>query len=118
MPRRLIWSAIPVLPYADVEATLDFYGKLGFALVYTGVDYMTMQRDGLEVHFARAGAHSVGSATTCYLRTPDVDNLRAELVESLQGDVPPVAEMPWRMRELHIVDPYRNLLRFAQPSTE
>ena len=118
MPSRLIWSLIPVLPYSDVDATLAFYGKLGFSLVYAGDQYFTMQRDGLEVHFAREGHHSVGSRTTCYMRSPNVDGLRAELCASLQEDLSPVAEMPWRMRELQVLDPFGNLLRFAQPSTD
>lgn len=118
MPHRLIWSTVPVMAFEDAEATCDFYARLGFSLVYMSQDYLAMQCDGIEMHFARSGTRSVGGPSTCYIRTPDVDRLQAEFVGKLLHDLPEAQEMPWRMRELHLHDPFGNLLRFGQPSTD
>jgi catechol 2,3-dioxygenase-like lactoylglutathione lyase family enzyme len=118
MPHRLIWSILPVLPYENAELTLAFYGRIGFEVAHMSADYIVFQRDGLELHLARPGDLAPPGAASCYLRTPNVDLLHAQFRESLDGEIAAVVDMPWQMRELRLRDPFGNLLRFGQPSSE
>jgi catechol 2,3-dioxygenase-like lactoylglutathione lyase family enzyme len=111
---------IPVLPCGDLDDTLVFYGSLGFFLEYEQTEpdvYVIVQLEGAEIHFF--GYEAVDPASShagCYLRVSDADALHARW--SRLG-LPPegiprlsvIADMPWGMRELHLVDPSGNRVR-------
>ena len=114
--------AIPTLPSRSVEATLEFYRKLGFDGKIWGAPYQyaILTRGTLEIHFF---THSTllpeESSVGCYLRVADVDGLhRAFAAAQLPGkgvprmDAP--EDKPWGMREFAVVDPDGNLLRIGR----
>jgi catechol 2,3-dioxygenase-like lactoylglutathione lyase family enzyme len=84
---QLLISTVPVLPARDMDRTLEYYRRLGFEL------------------YKRFGDD---------IRVRDADALYAEFLQkSVERMIPP-ANKPWLMRELNIVDPDGNLLRFGQ----
>ena len=118
------WSATPILITRDPERSIAFYLRLGFALVaHTPPPeaYLIFRREGLELHFTQVPAdHPSGSDSAVYLRVPDVDALHREwqaLDLPAQGTpcLAPPRDLPWRMREAHLVDPDGHLLRIGQP---
>lgn len=111
----MLSSATPILPARTLHKTLDFYKKLGFHLVgRTGDEYAIIRRDDSEIHFcAHADLDPKLNRSGCYLLVHDVDALAVELsslkVQLLHGP----EDKPWRMRELKLVDPDGNILRFG-----
>lgn len=118
MPHRTIWHSVPVLPFDSRKDTLAFYKQLAFEPTYLGPHYLMLRNEAVELHLARKGHHFVGDATTCYFRSPDVDRLFAGLVIDPAWIISPPEDRAWRMREFHLRDPFGNVLRFGQPSTE
>jgi uncharacterized glyoxalase superfamily protein PhnB len=118
MPHRPIWHSIPVLPFDKRDPTLEFYGRLGFDIGHEDSIYLMLRKDQVEVHLALLGHHFVRGPTTCYFRTPDVDLLFERLEMPEEAIIAMPQDMPWRMREFHLRDPFGNVLRFGQPSTE
>jgi hypothetical protein len=100
------------------KESLAFYARLGFELTFHGHDYLMLRKDAVELHLARERHHFVGGATTCYFRSPDVDRLFAGLAMDEDCVISPPQDRAWRMREFHLRDPFGNVLRFGQPSTD
>ena len=112
--------AIPILPCRQLDATLAFYGLLGFTLEFEENEpapYAILTLGGAELHFAgiadpaRAGLHGA-----CYLRVPDADALHAHWRAAGVPDeglprLGPIDDRPWGMREFALVDPDGNMLR-------
>ncbi len=117
MTAARITAAHPVLAARDIDETAAFYEKLGFAMTVRHDDYLILQRDGCEVHFWRCEDRAIAGATSCYIRSADVDALHAEFFRrGLKLGLP--TTRPWRMRELYVHDPSGNLLKFGQPAHE
>ena len=114
--------AIPTLPSRSVEATLEFYRKLGFDGKIWGAPYQyaILTRGTLEIHFFTDDTLlPEESSAGCYLRVADVDGLyQAFAAAQLPGKGIPRMESPedkpWGMREFAVVDPDGNLLRIGQ----
>jgi catechol 2,3-dioxygenase-like lactoylglutathione lyase family enzyme len=117
-------AVIPVLPARDLDATIRFYGALGFSLVYEQEapdPYAILELHGEELHFFEHRAlDPTTSITGCYLRVTDADALFR--VWSTLGLGPTglprigeIADRPWGMREFHLVDPSGNLIRVGHP---
>lgn len=109
-------STVPVLPSRDMDRTVEYYGRLGFDLYKRfGDEYAIVVREGCEIHFfGFRDLDPLSSAHSAYIRVNDADSLYAEFVgRSIENMIPPVNK-PWFMRELNIVDPDGNLLRFGQ----
>jgi len=114
--------AIPILPCRNLGETLHFYQRLGFTIV--GRDnapdpYGIVRRDGIELHFFEyRDLEPASSIAGCFIRVKDADALFAEYLKlglAAQG-IPrlgPLADMPWGMREFHLVDADGNLLRIG-----
>ena len=118
MPHRIIWSSVPILPFARTKASIDFYEKIGLELVHREKAYLMFRKDEVELHLAREGHYDIGSRSTCYFRCPDVDRYFAQLDVAAEVVISPPQDRPWRMREFHLRDPFGNVLRFGQPATE
>jgi catechol 2,3-dioxygenase-like lactoylglutathione lyase family enzyme len=109
-------STVPVLPARDMDRTLGYYRRLGFELYKRfGDEYAIVVRAGCEIHFfGFRDLDPLCSAHSAYIRVHDADSLYAEfLANAIENMIPP-ANKPWFMRELNIVDPDGNLLRFGQ----
>jgi catechol 2,3-dioxygenase-like lactoylglutathione lyase family enzyme len=118
MPHRSLWHSIPILPFSSTKATCAFYQRLGFETVHREANYLMFRKDEVEVHCARKGHFFVNEPASCYLRTPDVDRLYAGLNLDPHSVLSPPADRSWHMREFHLRDPFGNVLRFGQPTTD
>lgn len=114
--------AIPILPSRSIDATVEFYGRLGFegGPHPFNSSYAILRRGQIELHFfeheALVPAHSVAG---CYLRVRDVDTLHREFASaSLPSTGIPrmdtLENKPWGLREFAVVDPDGSLLRIGQ----
>ena len=113
--------AIPILPSRNLHDTLEFYRKLGFdGFVHSHGDYAILIRGSLELHFfLRRDVKPEKSASCCYLRVSNVENIYAEFSRaSLPRQGIPrqdlLEDKSWGMREFAVVDPDGNLVRVGQ----
>ena len=57
-------ETIPILPACDIAETVEFYGKLGFAVVRLhegfGAPYLLLRRDDVELHFIHSPTTRAG----------------------------------------------------------
>ncbi len=104
----------------DWNRTRPFYTEgLGFAVDWEhrfepGLPaFVQLTRDGLSLFLTEhAGDCQVGGAA--YFVVDDVDALHAEIrARGIQPDHPP-ADTPWGTREMTLLDPDGNRLRFAR----
>ena len=114
--------AIPILPSRSLQATLRFYGALGFTgeVMGAGDTYAILTRGNVELHFfAHPDLIPSESHAGCYIRLADVGSI----YQSFQGAGLPkkgiprmdsIADKPWGMREFAIVDEDGNLVRVGQ----
>ena len=127
-------KAIPNLPARDFDATVAMYARIGFGQTARYPDYLILERDDVELHFALTPELDPGStAGVAYIRVVDVDALYAELVaagfevlpdavlrERWDGGGPleritALEHKPWGLREFALLDVDNNLLRIGQP---
>ena len=114
--------AIPQLPAREMDRTLAFYRRLGFAteVVSPAGDYAIAERGSLEIHlFLHSALVPAESAFGCYLRVSDVDTLHAEFAKAglPAAGIPrltAVEDKPWGMREFALVDENGSLIRVGQ----
>ena len=119
MPHRILWHSVPILPFASTRLTCAFYKTLGFELTHREANYLMFRKDQVEVHCARKGKFFVGDVPgSCYFRSPDVDRLFESLDVEPESIISPPEDRSWHMREFHLRDPFGNVLRFGQPTTE
>lgn len=112
-----IQSTIPVLASLDLDESVRFYSEqLGFdRLQLVPGEYAIVARDGAQIHFWRCDERRIAEHTSCYVRAADVDALYQEFTARGVRIEPPQTR-DWGMRELYVVDPHGNLLKFGQPS--
>ena len=112
----LIHSTVPVLPSPDLAVSKAFYvQKLGFraALSMPGT-YLIVERDGCEIHFWPCGDNTeLPRNSSCYVRG-DTHALHADFTARGLPLQPP-QDREWGMRELYVIDPHGNLLKFGEP---
>ena len=111
-------ETIPILAARDIAGTIDFYGKLGFAVVGLyeafGPPYLLLRRDDVELHFVQSpDTDPEESDAGCYLRLQDVQAVYDEWEPLGLAEVHPPKDTPWGMREFFIVDPSGNLIRIG-----
>ena len=120
-------SVQPVLASSDIAASIGFYARLGFTVVFRdqadAPKYVAVRRDGVELHLQWHDKSHWGSRIdrpTYRFPVQDVDGLYVELRErgalSTQavGDSPWLTpgDTPWNTREFHVRDPDGNGLQF------
>lgn len=122
MTQNLVRLA-PILKVRSFAAAEAFYTlQLGFtkdwayhAFPDDGVDpgYGGFSREGLELHVTSFGGDGrIGHAVLLYVR--DVDALHAEFAQKdVIIDLPPT-DQPWGTRDMYVLDPDGNCLRFCQ----
>ena len=110
----LIQSTIPVLASLDLHETVRFYTEqLGFSTQLQLDDYVIVSREGAELHFWRCNERHIAENTSCYVRVANVQALYKEF-KSRNLDVQPPEIRPWGMKELYVIDPHGNLLKFGE----
>ncbi|HEY9553314.1 bleomycin resistance protein [Allosphingosinicella sp.] len=114
--------ATPNLPSRDFEATLRFYGALGFSVSWRDEGWMILERDGLTLEFfPRPKLDPLTSWFSCCLRLNDLDGFytlckATGIPESGVGQPrlhPPKIE-DWGGRIGALVDPDGTVLRLIQ----
>lgn len=127
----VILAVHPVLMARDVFASIGFYTRIGFNLVFrddpTSPRYAAVRRGQVELHlqWADAGQWSHPGDRPAYrFLSPDVDSLHAEFLTAAglaldNADSPWAvpADTPWGTREFHARDPGGNVLQFYTPRT-
>lgn len=109
----------PVMPVRDLDAALDRYRRLGFAVTaYAGAErYGFVDRDGVSMHVAEWDGHDPErSAAHVYLYVGDADAVYAEWsAAGVDGRFGGPFDAPYGLREFSYVDPEGNLHRLGSP---
>ena len=109
-----VQSTVPVLASLNLDESVAFYtARLGFVLMAQLADYVIVGRDGCELHFYACDDPLIAQNTSCYVRTPSTEALYLEFI-SRGADVKPPEDRPWGMKELYVIDPHGNLLKFGE----
>jgi len=118
--------AAPILPSRDLRETLAFYERVGFenrGAPPEQWDYLIVGRGDVVLHFfSEPGVDPLTTDAGCYVHVGDADALYAEWSTAgiefdaatgsrLQAPV----DTEYGMRELALVDPSGNLVRFGSP---
>ncbi|HEY6569101.1 MAG TPA: VOC family protein [Candidatus Limnocylindrales bacterium] len=126
MPER----TIPILPCRSIDATLAFYGALGFEVTYRQErpnTYAAIARGAIELQFFVLKAlEPEANWSTCYVIVDDVDRLYEAMTDGLRaatGRVPghgyprigALRDMAYGVRQFVVVDPTGNHIRIGQP---
>jgi catechol 2,3-dioxygenase-like lactoylglutathione lyase family enzyme len=107
-------STIPVLASLDLKETLDFYTiQLGFRIRGQFEDYAIVSRDDAEIHFWKCEDRHIAENTSCYVRASSIQTLYEEFTRRGLTIKEPVIQ-PWGMKELCVIDPHGNLLKFGE----
>ncbi len=109
-----IAATVPVLASLHIAQSRQFYEeRLGFACLLQRADYLIMARDGCELHFWLCNDRRIAENTPCYVRG-DTEALHAQFAQRGLPLAPP-AVRAWGMKELYVIDPHGNLLKFGEP---
>ncbi|HLL27942.1 MAG TPA: glyoxalase superfamily protein [Xanthobacteraceae bacterium] len=115
---------IPILRIFSLEKAREFYlDFLGFKLDWEHTFepgapvYMQVSRDNVRLHLSEHHGDSVpGSAVYVYMN--GIDELHRELNDKKYRHMRPgIVEQEWRMRELGVIDPFGNRIRFGERMT-
>ena len=110
-----VHSTVPILASLDLNESVAFYTeRLGFVLMAQFDGYAIVGRDGCELHFYACDNPLIAQNTSCYVRTSSTLLLYQEF-KGLGADVKPPEDRPWGMKELYVIDPHGNLLKFGEP---
>lgn len=116
MTQPAISATVPILASLQLDESIAFYTqKLGFVQRGQWPDYAIVSQDGCEIHFFACDNVLIAQNTACYLRCGSTDALHEEFTAcGLSLQAPEVR--PWGMKELVVIDPHGNLLRFGEDS--
>lgn len=117
-------SAIPILRIFSVEKAKEFYiDFLGFKIDWEHRFegnlplYMQVSRGEIVLHLSEHYGDGVpGSAL--FIPTSNLEDLNEELLDKKYNYLRPgIVEQDWGMKEMHVIDPFGNRLRFAERIT-
>ena len=109
-----LYSTVPILPSLNLDESIVFYTeRLGFVLMAQLADYLIVGRDGCELHFYACDNPLIAQNTSCYVRTSSTWALYEEF-KSRGTQLKPPKDRSWGMKELYVLDPHGNLLRFGE----
>ncbi|WP_430645243.1 VOC family protein [Agromyces sp. GXS1127] len=114
--------AVPNLPSSDLDATEEFYVRLGFTRSFRDDGWMILRRGDVQLEFFPwPGLDPATSASRCTVRVADVDELAAAVVAAgvpvAEAGFPRLHEVrprEWGLRAGHLVDPDGNLLTLIE----
>jgi catechol 2,3-dioxygenase-like lactoylglutathione lyase family enzyme len=109
----------PVLMVRDVAASVRFYSRLGFELIFedapSAPKYAGIRRDDVELHLQwhdESAWSRRGDRPVLRVVVDDVDGLSKELAGLVDVHRTEVRDTPWGTREFHVRDPDENGLQF------
>ncbi len=110
-----VLSLRPELPALDIDASLAFYARLGFATEKFDDGFGFIDRDGFTAHLWRIDDPRLCANSSIYLRVDDVDAFHAAAVAAgltpLRGGP---EDRAWGMREVYFIDPAGCLVKVGQ----
>ena len=110
-----VQAIVPVLASLNLAETLQFYtARLGLAALLEMANYLILQRDGCELHFWPCNDRHIAENTSCYVRG-DTVALHADFTARGLQLAPPIVQL-WGMKEMYVIDPHGNLLKFGEPA--
>lgn len=105
----------PVVPVLDLDAALERYRRMGFAVRAYGhrTGYGYAERDRVSIHVSEWDEHDPKrTASVVYLYVSDADAVRAEWSAcGVEGRLGEVRDTDYGMREFAFVDPDGTLHR-------
>ncbi|MCW8382142.1 bleomycin resistance protein [Streptomyces justiciae] len=108
MSEVVFTSVAPVVPVRDLDAALDRYRRLGFAVhAYEGPHrYGFAERGAMSVHVSEWAEHDPSrTGAVIYLYVSDADAIYAEWKNSgVEGRFTQPADTPYELREFTYVD--------------
>lgn len=116
-----IQRVVPVFRIFDVEKARDFYlGFLGFTLDWEhrfepGAPlYMQVSRGTFQLHLSEH--HGDGSpGAVVFVQLEGLDGFHEEIMgKGYRYNRPGIQEQPWGMREMTVIDPFGNRIRFSE----
>jgi hypothetical protein len=114
MPSRLK-AAIPKLASLNIERSVAFFERLGFARRYFDKDYGIVERDGVQLHFWLCVDPRIPKETGCRITVEGIDGLfEAYAAEAVIHPNGRLELKPWGVREFSILDLDGNLVTFQQ----
>lgn len=122
MAEEILFSDVaPVVPVLDLDAALDQYRRLGFAVKRSdgGERYGFATRGAVSLHLSEWPGHDAAhSDTVVYLYVSDADAVYDEWVKSgVEGCFGEPADRPYGMHEFAFVDPNGTLHRVGSRSS-
>lgn len=105
-----------MLAVADIAAGVDFYRRIGFAVVFQSDDYAALSRDDVNLHLWQCGDRTVANNTACRMRVAGIDSLFAECEAA--GAVHPngaLRRTDRGTREFTVLDPQGGAITFVEP---
>lgn len=116
-----IHRAIPVLRIFSVEKAREFYvGFLGFGVAFEhrfdseAPLYMAVERDGLTLHLSEHHGDACPGAALI-VPVENLATLHREITAKGYGLMRPGLEpTPWGTREMTVIDPFGNRIRFSE----
>jgi catechol 2,3-dioxygenase-like lactoylglutathione lyase family enzyme len=113
------YRVTPVIPVRDLDAALDRYRLLGFAVTeYEGPErYAFVERDLVSMHLSESHEHDPArGGAVVYVYVSDADALHAEWSRSgVPGRLGEPGDRPYGLREFGYVDPDGTLHRVGSP---
>ena len=114
-PRELTAQGVVEVVVPDLEAAMDFYRRLGFAVERETPMFVVLRWDDTLLFIAQ-NSHATAAPrwTNVRIVVPDVDAIW-ERVNQLQLSVgSPIADRPYGLRDFTVRDPAGFEIRFAQ----
>jgi len=109
----------PVIPVRDLEAALDRYRRLGFAVMtYGGPErYAFVERGSVSMHVSEWHEHDPArGGAVVYLYVSDADAVHAEWSRAgVPGRLGDLGDRPYGLREFGYVDPDGTVHRVGSP---
>ena len=100
----------------DLDATLAFYGAIGFEIARRSGGFAVLQREGQRLFVAQADdAPTMHRWISLRLMTDEVDALHDRLRARGVTIVHPPGDRPYGLREFVVRDPNGLDIRFSQP---
>ncbi|WP_128374747.1 bleomycin resistance protein [Streptomyces cavernae] len=119
MPEVAFTGIAPVVPVRDLDAALDRYRRLGFAVrAFAGPHrYGFVERDAVSVHLSEWAEHDpLRTGTVLYLYVSDADAVYADWTASgVEGRFTEPADTFYRLREFSYVDADGTAHRVGSP---
>jgi catechol 2,3-dioxygenase-like lactoylglutathione lyase family enzyme len=113
MPSTPFAKAIPILPSADLNRTVEFYRTLGMVDIKRYEGYLLMQAGPVELHFSSIGGMPTPGEAFIHVR--DAGMLWKQLKSQGASGLGPVEDQPYGLREFVVVDPDGNKIRVGSP---